>query len=317
MPVYTIHHVTKYEYDRLIKESCNEIKIYPYSSSDQEIIEHTVQITNYPDVFVFKDYFGNRTGVFNVLPLHNKLIIESKLTIRTKASAIAPNHQEASWHDLSVDVKNNFHLFDYLKKDTIINEAAIQQIIYDLQASDKPIAAVIEAASHYVFSTFKYVKGITSVETTVDEILEVKAGVCQDFAHVLLQILRSLNIPCRYVSGYICPNKNGLRGEGATHAWIDAYIPTYGWAGIDPTNDVWVTDNHIKLAVGKHFADCTPVKGTFKGPAKQQLSVYVSVGYEDGHIFEDVNNINMEFTPTVPVKKEHFVIDTIVQQQQQ
>jgi transglutaminase-like putative cysteine protease len=96
------------------------------------------------------------------------------------------------------------------------------------------------------------------------------------------------------VSGYICPNKNGLRGEGATHAWVEVWVPGYGWAGIDPTNNVWVTNNHVKLAVGRDFNDCSPVKGTFKGPAIQKLSVFVSVGYEDGHVFEEMNNVSMQ-----------------------
>ena len=85
-----------------------------------------------------------------------------------------------------------------------------------------------------------------------------------------------------------------MRGEGATHAWVEAYIPGYGWAGIDPTNNVWVTNNHIKLAVGRHFNDCTPVKGTFKGRHGRSFRVYVSIGYEDGHVFEEVNNVQME-----------------------
>jgi transglutaminase-like putative cysteine protease len=129
----------------------------------------------------------------------------------------------------------------------------------------------------------------------------------------MLQILRTLNIPCRYVSGYICPNKNGMRGEGATHAWVEAFIPDHGWAGIDPTNNVWVTNTHVKLSVGKDFNDCTPVKGTFKGPAKQNLSVYVSIGYEDGHVFEEVNNVELQ---TQLNQKEEVLIDESFGQQQ-
>ena len=127
----------------------------------------------------------------------------------------------------------------------------------------------------------------------MDEILEFKSGVCQDFAHVLLEMLRSISIPSRYVSGYICPNKDGARGAGATHAWVEVYLPSIGWVGIDPTNNVWVTDHHVVLAVGRHFNDCSPVKGTFKGPANQALSVLVSVGYEDGHVFEENNAVKL------------------------
>jgi transglutaminase-like putative cysteine protease len=119
-----------------------------------------------------------------------------------------------------------------------------------------------------------------------------------------------MKIPSRYVSGYICPNKNGMRGEGATHAWIEALIPGYGWAGIDPTNNVWVTNKHIKLAVGRNFNDCTPIKGTFKGSADQNLSVYVSVGYEDGKTFEELNDV-----PSRSAKKKASSSEVQPQQQ--
>ena len=99
-----------------------------------------------------------------------------------------------------------------------------------IYSPDDSVAITIKNCSDYIFEHFNYIKGITTVETTIDEILEKKAGVCQDFAHVMLQILRTLNIPSRYVSGYICPNKSGLRGEGATHAWVEAWIPEV-WLG--------------------------------------------------------------------------------------
>ena len=132
----------------------------------------------------------------------------------------------------------------------------------------------------------------------------------------MLQVLRSLQIPSRYVSGYICPNKKGIRGEGATHAWVEVYIPGYGWSGIDPTNNIWVTNNHVKLAVGRYFNDCSPIKGTFKGPAHQKLSVFVSIGYEDGHKFEEINNVKMQESDS-DVKEELIDESFAAQQQQQ
>ena len=106
-----------------------------------------------------------------------------------------------------------------------------------------------------------------------------------------------------------------MRGEGATHAWVEAYIPHFGWAGIDPTNNVWVTNTHVKLAVGRNFENCSPVKGTFKGPARQSLSVYVSVGYEDGVTFEELTSVQLEKQEGNEV--EEIIIDTFVGQQQQ
>jgi len=193
---------------------------------------------------------------------------------------------------LSAEMEGQLQLLELASRDMIKSQEAIDAIAAAIQRYDS-IAAMVEHCSEYIFKHFKYIKGITNVETTVDEILQHRAGVCQDFAHIMLQVLRTCRIPCRYVSGYICPNKNGMRGEGATHAWVEAWIPGYGWAGIDPTNNVWVTNKHVKLSVGRHFSDCSPVKGTFKGPARQQLTVFVSVGYEDGHIFEEMNNVHL------------------------
>jgi transglutaminase-like putative cysteine protease len=119
----------------------------------------------------------------------------------------------------------------------------------------------------YVYKNFEYIKGVTTVETTLDEIWGLKAGVCQDFAHLLMVMLRLVGIPARYVSGYICPNKDGLRGDWATHAWAEAYLPGYGWLGIDPTNNCIANENHVRLAVGRNFSDCSPVKGVYKGAA--------------------------------------------------
>ncbi|HPH24290.1 MAG TPA: transglutaminase family protein [Chitinophagaceae bacterium] len=316
MPVFTIHHITKYEYDRPVKESSNEIKIYPYLCNDQEILQHEILITSNPDVHVFTDYWGNKIGLFNVLAPHKEMVIDSRLVIRTTQSNQLKINFHSNWQSLENTVKNNLLYLELSDADTIKSQSAINTLIESLDVTNKSIASTVEACSELIYKQFKYIKGITTIETTVDEILEVRAGVCQDFAHLMLQMLRTLKIPSRYVSGYICPNKNGMRGEGATHAWIEAYIPEFGWAGIDPTNNVWATNHHVKLAVGKNFADCSPVKGTFKGPAKQLLSVYVSVGYEDGQVFEEITNV-----PLQKFEKDtadtFFLEDPLEKQQQQ
>lgn len=294
MPIFRIHHITGYEYDRPVRESVNEIRIFPYACSEQEVLSQELIISAQPDVQYFNDYWGNKTGTFNELPLHSKMVVESKLVIRTTASSQLQINFHTGFDQLKKEVSSNLQLLELSILDKIKNQVAIDEIAQKVLGDGKSVAAVAERCAEYIFTYFSYVKGITNTETTVDEILEHRSGVCQDFAHLMLQILGTLKIPSRYVSGYICPNKNGMRGEGATHAWIEAYIPGYGWAGIDPTNNIWVTNNHVKLAVGRHFNDCSPVKGTFKGPAKQRLYVYVSIGYEDGKVFEEKNNVQME-----------------------
>jgi len=294
MPVFKIHHITKYEYNRPVRESINEIRIFPYKCDEQEVKHQEITVSTQPDIQYFTDYWGNKTGIFNVLPHHSNLIIESRLVISTLASSPLRINFQTGFDQLKKEVTNNLKLLELSNPDAIRNQATINEIAQQVLGEGKSVALAAERCAEYIYKYFSYTKGITNIETTVDEILEHRSGVCQDFAHVMLQVLGTLKIPARYVSGYICPNKSGMRGEGATHAWVDAYIPGYGWAGIDPTNNVWVTNNHIKLAVGRHFNDCSPIRGTFKGPAKQRLSVYVSVGYEDGHVFEEVNNVQME-----------------------
>ena len=241
-------------------------------------------------------------------------MIESKLIVRTTQSAQLNINFNGSWDQLKKETADVLQLLELSTPSLIQSQIKIKEIIQKLAPEKKSVAQLVEDCNAYIFNEFKYIKGITDIETTVDEILEHQSGVCQDFAHLMLQILRTLHIPSRYVSGYICPNKNGMRGEGATHAWVEAYIPEYGWAGIDPTNNIWVTNTHIKLSVGKDFNDCTPIKGTFKGPAKQNLSVYVSIGYEDGQTFEEVNNVELQ---TQLNQKEEILIDESFGQQQQ
>jgi transglutaminase-like putative cysteine protease len=294
MPVFNIHHITKYEYDRPVKESVNEIRIYPYACQHQEALYHQLNISHAPEVLSVNDYWGNRTGMFNLLPSHQELIIESKLIVRTLGQSIDILSNTAGLQEIMADRNNNLHLLELSQVKEIELKDQLNILLHEFYKEGTPVASIVEQCCSYIFNNFKYIKGITNIETTVKEILDLRSGVCQDFAHVMLELLRSIGIPSRYVSGYICPNKNGMRGEGATHAWIEAWIPGSGWTGIDPTNNVWVTNHHVKLAVGRNFNDCSPIKGTFKGPARQSLSVYVSVGYEDGQTFEEMNAVRME-----------------------
>jgi transglutaminase-like putative cysteine protease len=292
MPVYKIQHITRYEYDAPVIDSTNQIKIYPYQSAQQQLIQHDISISGDPIVSTFYDYWNNRTGTFTLTEPHQQLIIDSRLVIRID--------EAVKGHNVTI---SPLMFLDYSRPELIESTSYINEILSNAPTAEN-VFNFSEWCSRYVFEKFIYEKGITTVETTVDEILKHRKGVCQDFAHLLLQLLRTKGIACRYVSGYICPNKDGLRGEGATHAWVEVWIPGSGWAGIDPTNNIWVTTQHILLAVGRTFIDCTPAKGTFKGMANQKLHVYVSVGYEDGHVFEEHTQVKMN--------EERIIIPAII-----
>ncbi len=306
MPVFKIHHITKYIYDRPVRESANQIKIYPFSFLGQETMNHELNITGDPNINEFNDYFGNKVGWFMVNEPHKELIIDSKLVIKTIQTVTNPVSVSkiSEWGKLKGAIHSDIRLLDLANPEPLKSQKSIKAMADDLRPNWDAPAMFIQRCSEHIFENFKYKKGITNVETTVDEILEHKSGVCQDFAHVLLEMLRSECIPARYVSGYICPNRDGIRGAGATHAWVEVWLPSTGWVGIDPTNNTWVSDLYVSLAVGRHFDDCSPVKGTFKGPANQELMVYVSVGFEDGSVFEDNNLVQISKEPSIVPKQD-------------
>ncbi|MCG9792033.1 transglutaminase family protein [Flavobacterium algicola] len=313
MGVFKIVHITKYQYNWPIKESINEIRLYPYNFANQDVLQFQLLITNNPEVAVSTDSFGNQVGNFSTLESHSELVIESRMLVRVNHSLKIPEIDHDTIQDLENEKTKSISLLRYSYPDTITKQNVIEEILKEIEIEGKSIVTLAQECSSYIYNRFTYSKGITTIYTTIDEILETREGVCQDFAHVLLQLMRTLGIPARYVSGYICPNKAGLRGEGATHAWVEIYSPTQGWLGIDPTNNIWTMDNHVKLAVGLNFSDCSPVKGTYKGVAVQTLSVFVSIGYEDGRHFEEFNDVQLEEVPD-DVKAQLEYIEQVRQQ---
>jgi hypothetical protein len=294
MATFKIVHITKYLYNWAIKESINEVRLFPHNFDNQEVLQHKLLITTNPHVEISKDFYGNSVGNFNILKPHKEMIIESQMLVKVSHSLKIPEIDSTKVSDLEIEKAKNSSLLRLCAADVISNQKKIDAYLKKIDANNIPVIEIAHKCSEYIFKNFTYTKGITNIETTVDEILVHKKGVCQDFAHVLLQFLRTAGIPSRYVSGYICPNNTGFRGEGATHAWVEFYTPTQGWLGIDPTNNIWTMENHVKLSVGRDFNECTPVKGTFKGIAKQTLSVSVSIGYEDGRQFEEVNDVKLQ-----------------------
>ncbi len=188
MPVFKIHHITKYEYDRPVVESVNEIRIYPYIGADQETLSHDILITGSPDVFTFSDYWSNKTGLFNLLSLHKELVIESKLILRTTASPEVKVNFETGFEELKNDMAGDLRLIELAETPVIKNQFAVDEIIQSITQNTNSVASIVQNCSEYIFKKFKYIKGITTIETTVDEIFEHRAGVCQDFANVMLQV---------------------------------------------------------------------------------------------------------------------------------
>jgi len=321
MPDYQIKHITRYTYTTPVIDSANQILLYPLNDELQEVKQHRLDISENPSIEIFNDYFGNQVGIFTIIKSHNELRIESQIDVRTSATQLPEDNVPAKeqWENLEM-MREEFPYMDFLTPEVFnASEEIIAQAMRILKGATTPLKVAMALAS-YVYNTFEYKQGITSVETSIDEVWQLKAGVCQDFAHMLLLMLRMTGIPARYVSGYICPKNHDLRGEGATHAWVDAYIPYYGWLGLDPTNNCIVSDRHVRLAVGRSFSDCTPVKGTYKGSAEHTLEVSVTIQNGVVRSKEEQEELTPSFSyqvknPVVPVNSYRRYLE--MQQQQQ
>ena len=211
MPIFKIQHITKYLYDRPVQESVNEVKIFPYQCDQQETLQYELNVTGQPMVDTFQDYWGNKTGVFNLLAAHKELVIESRVVVRV--IPVGPGNDDGQqWERLNGELETHLSLLELAAARPITKQHEIDLIAAKVR-HEKSVASSIERCNDYIYRNFDYIKGITTIETTVDEILEHRAGVCQDFAHLMLQILRTLRVPSRYVSGYICPNKSRDAGR--------------------------------------------------------------------------------------------------------
>lgn len=301
MPKFKIEHLTRYLYDEPVRDSANQIILYPIKDENQEVISHSIVITGAPQVAIHTDYFGNEVGTFTYAPPHTELSINSRLEITTRERPVPEDtvSPEDQWKVLE-RLRHQFNFIDFLRVEPFKFLQEMEEIIEKERCRECTPFKVAKDFNTYIYNNFKYQKGITTVETTPDDIWALRSGVCQDFAHMYLFMLRLVNIPARYVSGYICPNKNGMRGEGATHAWVEAYMPGFGWVGLDPTNNSVVSSSHVRLAVGKNFSDCSPVKGTYRGTSNHSMEVTVTVHYEDG---KQAKNMNEVFeAPVEPIK---------------
>lgn len=324
MPRFIIHHITKYTYAEPVRDSANQIMLMPVKDENQEVQSQRLTITGEPHVQIFKDYYGNEVGSFMNIAPHKELVIDSTIAVVTKARIFPQDDVpiEQQWEHL-YQIRYVVPFIDFLKQENFLALGEVKKIADAGFYKSVSVYVAVLQLTKYVYQNFKYIKGITSIETTLDEVWGLKAGVCQDFAHMLLVTLRLLGIPARYVSGYVCPSDSDLRGEGATHAWVEAYIPFYGWLGFDPTNNCIVSELHVRLAIGRSFNDCSPVKGTYKGTAKQSLEVGVSVLHENGIESREVAAILTPQVVTIKFNEDGSINNSyrkymeIIQQQQQ
>ena len=287
---FNIVHTTAYEYSAPAIESFTELRVRPRTSNLQVIHRHLTETTPRAALEEFTDYYGNTVECLSVPYRHRLLSVTSRSTVETLA------HKDAlSGLDLSVSeaVRLNWpdrrYLFDFLMPSMhapITPE--LEALSKELLPSSGSFAELIQELNRYIYKNFTYMPGVTDVRTPLVDVLKKRQGVCQDFAHLMIAIIRCAGLPARYVSGYIetepVDEVTGLAGATASHAWVEVYLPSGLWLGIDPTNDILEGERHVQIGVGRDYHDVSPLRGVFKGAERQQLSVVVTVSRTTGRM---------------------------------
>jgi transglutaminase-like putative cysteine protease len=279
-------HVTEFAYDTPVSESYNEVHLQPLDDDRQHCLAFKLRThpTSMPSVS--KDYFGNAVHRFNVLPRHRRLRVEAESVVMVEPP---PSPDDDAGLRLSAlpgrrDALLDQH-WDWLVPSTYTPAVpGLGPLVHAAEEqSGGTVLGFARAACDVVHGRFRYAKGATHVRSSVDDVLEAGAGVCQDFAHILIAVLRVRGVPARYVSGYLVPPKTRpadtsieeVIGGQASHAWVEALVPDVGWVALDPTLGRPVGAQHVRVGYGRDYGDVAPVRGIYRGHAGQRLSVDV------------------------------------------
>jgi transglutaminase-like putative cysteine protease len=320
---FAIQHQTRFRYDAPVHESIMELRMQPRSEGSQRCLNFLVKVNPKARVLSYRDHLGNHVHHFNITAKHLELLVVTEALVETTTPLAMPESLSPSaWAKLDELVAREdfweFLLPSDFAHTTPLLEGLAQEVGAVRRGDPLTLLTQLNAA---VYDAFDYVPKHTSVNSPIDHALEDRKGVCQDFAHIMIALVRRLGIPCRYVSGYV------YRGEGqaqrsleaASHAWVEALLPELGWVGFDPTNKLVAGERHIRTAIGRDYRDVPPTKGVFRGNSQSELSVLVRVTRSEAPIVADhrqelfFNSQPPVFGERSPVADEAFR----VQQQQQ
>jgi transglutaminase-like putative cysteine protease len=257
-----IEHVTVFTYDQPISEAYTEMRLRPLDAGGQRCLSFAISPQPREEVRQYVDRFGNGVHHFDLMSPHRQLVVMASSHVLTPDS-FQPETDEIGLLDE----------FDYCRPtDYTPYSAAVAEFAAAQAVPGDPLATAM-ALTAAVHGALIYEKGVTDVQTTAGQALALGRGVCQDFTHVMLAACRSLDLPARYVSGYLYNDGQ----TAASHAWVDVHVPGPGWVSLDPTHNRQQSGQYVRVAIGRDYGDVPPTRGVFKGQAKETLEVRVSV----------------------------------------
>jgi transglutaminase-like putative cysteine protease len=279
---YRAIHTTKYAYDASVSLCQSEVRLVPRTLPWQRTLESHIETTP-PSASTesHEDYFGNAVTTFTILERHDRFSTVATSVIevddRDATKDVAVTWEAARDEVAAHSVFETLEAFEFTFDSPLVAVAPeLSSYAVPSFPPERPLIDAIEDLSHRIHTEFKYTPRATRVDTPVLEVLRLKKGVCQDYAHVMIGAVRSMGLAARYVSGYLRSGAN-VQGAEASHAWVSVFVPGVGWFDIDPTNDMRPGTGHITLAWGRDYADVAPVKGVALGGGHQVVEVTVRV----------------------------------------
>ena len=279
---YSIKHTTTFRYHPAVGESVMEVRTQPRSDTRQRCITFFLDVNPRANVMMYHDFFGNAAHHFDIPGRHTLIELTAQAIVEVNPSP--REYLPTTWQELDTRVSEGDYWemllpSQYAKPTNLLNELAAE---LNVERRGTPLL-LLQQLNQELYCKFDYVPNSTKVDSPIDDALRARRGVCQDFAHIMIALVRQLKIPCRYVSGYLY-HEDKIKDRspaGATHAWVEAFLGEAGWVAFDPTNNLLGCERHIHVAVGRDYADVPPTRGVYKGEAESELSVRVTVSSVD------------------------------------
>lgn len=289
--IYSVVHITTFTYQPAVRESVMEVRLQPRSDGPQHCLTFELEVSPAANIMQYRDFMGNTVHHFDIAGKHSQIKITARSSVEVHPAEPPNSADAASWDDLDRAIAAPAPNDDYwemlLPSQFAKSSLHLEALAAELRCErrDTPLQLLTEL-NQSIYESFAYVPNSTTVDSPIDDALLSRQGVCQDFAHIMIALVRPLRIPCRYVSGYMfhrdeAEEKKDRSLEGASHAWIEAFLPNLGWTAFDPTNNLIGADRHIRVALGRDYADVPPTRGVHKGEAQSTLSVAVTVSPSD------------------------------------
>lgn len=280
---YAIRHFTQYRYSRPVQQSVMEIRMQPRSENTQRCFTFQLSVSPRAQITSFTDHLGNIVHHFDIPAHHRQLTIVADALVDVIVPPELPDMLDAgAWEQLDEMVAADDYWDMLMPSHFARSSPELEEFAREIGVAERTALDPLQTlrkVNHEVYQAISYLKKSTAVDSPIEETLRSRKGVCQDITHISIALLRNLRIPCRYVSGYLYHEADhpDRSVDGATHAWMEALMPTIGWVGFDPTNDVAAAGRHIRTAIGRDYADVPPTLGMMKGSADTDLQVRVRV----------------------------------------